>query len=485
MCGIFGLVRNQNAAHPERATAVISELGKCSVERGRDSSGLAYISPTATRDDTRVTSAVVRSKNSSLNGGVHVVKDTVPFNAFWDDKRDSKLSSVSAAIIGHTRAATQGSRHDLANTSPLAVGTVVGTHNGDIDADSVAEWVPARAKFFGGTDTESLYRAIDGVRSHRGKIRNILSSAEGRVALAWYDRKYPNRINLARGGLSPLVVAIDNENNLYWASSPEWFKKIEETFEGMVRFDNVFIIPEGTLITVTFDNGEPEIQQVRNFQPVVRSSDTMLSDSIIWRGWVESDMKIDHENQKHNVVPTRPRKVTTIGTGYLSTPPPIGGTTSPMSSLPRSPRVQNNGEDHPWYDVPAYDYPEDEYSYWGTGEEILIEGTSTTVDNAITQITQLEESGAGEESIEPAVQFLDEELGTMTDFQRERLRDTATRMVDSIFVGEEHLRIMNVEQFDKCKNEFKRAHTSLDMSDTNLIYVSLVLLTQFPSTFLD
>lgn len=306
MCGIFGIVRNESADHPERATAVLTELGKRSVSRGRDSAGVAFIPMVTTSSSVPATRTQANSRVTTLGGGVVVVKDTETFDNVWRDKRDIPFASSSTLMIGHTRAATQGSKSDRTNASPLAVGTLVGTHNGDIDDSTVRDWLSANDKnSFGGTDTETLYRAINSVKSHRGKVREILEAAHGRIALAWYDRRLPGRMYLARGGLSPLSIAYDREGNLYWASNPQWFREIDALFNGAIGFHSTFLVPEGRLITVRFSTGTPVIDDMREFIPTVRYTDTYLPDSIVWRDFDKADLKADQDAKVH-LVTARP-----------------------------------------------------------------------------------------------------------------------------------------------------------------------------------
>lgn len=307
MCGIFGLVRNLDAVHPERASAVLVELGKLSVSRGRDSAGLAFI-PTGDGPSTiyDATAANVRAQVADIQG-VIIAKDTKTFDEFWGtDERYMPLLAHSALVIGHTRAATQGNRGLKQNSSPLAVGTLIGTHNGDISAES-ALTRGKRALNVGDTDTESLYRAIDLVNSHRRKITDILTRVRGRAALAWYDRRYYSRLYLARAALSPLATARDAEGNFYWASNPDWFRTIDRKFDGAIGFTDIRIIREGTLLTISFASGQAVVEDVRVFEPTARWSDTLLPESIVWRDFTEQDKALDLA-QAHHAVTAAPKK---------------------------------------------------------------------------------------------------------------------------------------------------------------------------------
>lgn len=342
MCGIFGLVRNAGAPNPERATAVLVELGRHSVSRGRDSAGVAFIPRDATSAKDTTTRTQADSTHVRLQGGTVITKDTQTFHQAWDDERDVKFAAHSSVMIGHTRAATQGSKSDKTNTSPLAVGTLVGTHNGDIDANSVDSWRVGDRNSFGRTDTEALYRAINSVKSHRAKITSILTEAKGRIALAWYDRRTPGRMFLARGGLSPMSIAFDAEGNMYWASSPQWFRDIDEKFEGAIGFTDIFMVPEGNLMTVEFADGTPRIADRRIFTPTVRQSDTYLPDSIVWRGFNEDDKAMDKNSSSHKIAPEPVRR---YGSGWSSG----GGTTSKTTTVTTTSTTVGS-ENYDWVD---------------------------------------------------------------------------------------------------------------------------------------
>lgn len=303
MCAIFGLIRNQSAPNPERATAALIDLGRLAVSRGSDSAGLAFIPPQVSGSRVPLRKDAQRSEEVATHEGIVIKKSVGTFNEMWDDATLTPLAAASGVVIGHTRAATQGRTSDLANVSPMPVGTLIGTHNGDIAKSSVSRWV--RGGVVGGTDTEHLYRAIDSVSSHRKKITEILEAAEGRIALAWLDRRLPNRVYLARGGLSPLTIAFDRAGNLYWASGSSWFRQIDEKYDGAFGFEQVFMVPEGSLITVDTATGKPVISDMRTFTPTVRSSDKApFRDSITWRGVDPEDAEKDRAMSRHRVAKT-------------------------------------------------------------------------------------------------------------------------------------------------------------------------------------
>ena len=304
MCGIFGLVRHEGAAHPERATAVFVELGRLSVERGKDAAGFAVANRPDVKSPLVSVARVEADARRVTVGHVTVVKDTVSFDELWDDGEHLGLVHGHRVVLGHTRWATQGKRDQLTNTSPMMVESVVGTHNGDVDVRSV----PGHHQFgplFGSTDTEVLYRALSFNRGDRRKMTDVLRRVEGRAALAWLDRGRVDRVYLARAALSPLTVAWDREGNFYWASNPRWFRDIDVKFHGMLGFHDITIVQEGTLLTVSLDETAPVVVDRRSFTPSCRVSDARLSDLVVWRGFEAMDVASDKGQLVHKVAPVR------------------------------------------------------------------------------------------------------------------------------------------------------------------------------------
>lgn len=302
MCGIFGMVRNIEALHYERASAALVELGRHAVERGKDSSGLAFIPrPDQAASTVYLASEFNMKARVADLDGVVIAKDTKPFGEFWDDETYLPALTASAAVIGHTRWATQGNKSKLENASPLAIDYLVGTHNGDVDVDSVHEHAKHRKAMVGGTDTEYLYRSVASKNSHRKKITDVLKGLKGRAALAWIDRTVTDRLYLARAALSPLSIAFDAEGNMYWASNPDWFRQIDEKFDNTIGFHSISLVNEGSLLTINFSSGAPQVEDLRKFTPTARFSDEMMSDAVVWRGFIKEDSEADKAGANHLV----------------------------------------------------------------------------------------------------------------------------------------------------------------------------------------
>lgn len=302
MCGIFGLARANTDHQNDLAVEVFSRLGHLSMERGTDSSGFAVTAADPqSADHFPATGATTAARNATL-GQTVIAKDCLPFDKFWDHNSYAPLVAEATVAIGHTRAATQGNKADLRNASPLAVGTLVGTHNGDVTLSTIKgeRSLPLR---HGGTDTERLYQAIHRDRLDRRKVKDVLTTVEGRVALAWIDRAMPGRLYLARAALSPLSIAFDRAGNLWWASNPNWFRIIDKDMGGAVGFTGITMVTEGTMLTVDVTGDVPVVTNRHVFTPVSRARDERIADAFVWRYFTPEDEKADKAQRVRTVAP--------------------------------------------------------------------------------------------------------------------------------------------------------------------------------------
>jgi glutamine phosphoribosylpyrophosphate amidotransferase len=279
MCGLFGLLRCPGAEHRERASAAFVMLGVLAEERGTDAAGVALLR--ARTGAAPVPAGAGRFCDVRF-GGVRVVKARGRFSRLWRLALDRDLDRAAVAI-GHTRWATQGGR-GLAAASPLLAGTLIGTHNGDVDA------VALRALFGlrpgpGGTDSEAIFQALAGAEDSAGQV-SVLAAMRGRAALAWADRAQPRRVWLARTALSPLAAGLDADGNLWWASNPQWLRDTQR--ETGIRLTQLKMLAEGTYAVLTAGGGRVRAADTRWFVPVARPSD-VRSQAPAWRGFTASD----------------------------------------------------------------------------------------------------------------------------------------------------------------------------------------------------
>ncbi|TDD74071.1 hypothetical protein E1293_30095 [Actinomadura darangshiensis] len=292
------MLRSPFADDPGRASDVFVTLGALAEERGTDSAGLALLG------------GWPGLAGPEAGGGCRVVKGRGRFSGIWRPEFLPELDRAPVAL-GHTRWATQGSPVEADNASPMVVpgtaafpGTpsagVVATHNGDVDAAGL------RSRFAlppasGATDSEPVFQLLAGCRT-TSDITGVLESVVGRVALAWVDRARPTQVHLARGALSPLTVAVDTDQNIYWASNPRWFREVER--HTRVRFASVVLLREGTYLKVGMERRPgrrdlPDVLTTADFVPTARDTDL---DPRVWTGFTAADADRDRAGLLHRVV---------------------------------------------------------------------------------------------------------------------------------------------------------------------------------------
>jgi glutamine---fructose-6-phosphate transaminase (isomerizing) len=318
MCGIFGMVRSADDADPAWASSVFVGLGHLAEERGRDAAGFALVGDgseplrqdepsqrpevardTGPRDPTTAPRDPIHRRDVRL-GRCRVVKDTRRWASVWQPEFPQALDRAQAAF-GHTRHPSQGTAGRLANTSPLVVGEgLIGVHNGDVDAQALRESLPAALPpSSGDTDSEVLLLALDRVRGDLTAACDVLETAHGLAALAWVDRQAPDLVHLARAALCPLAIARDARGNLYWASSPAWFRRLDERTGGRLGFE-VERIREGTLLAIAA-GATPSIGATRSFEPVARPGDGWRFPTI-WNGLDPADVEAFNAEARHRTV---------------------------------------------------------------------------------------------------------------------------------------------------------------------------------------
>lgn len=279
MCGIFGISKAPGNSEPVRSyLGVLFALGVMSEERGRDSAGIAAF-------------------GSDFDSAC-VAKNTVPFRELKLDNvaADLKKSSV---VIGHTRYATQGSAGDVKNASPLLLKDICGTHNGDIIKSSVPNHTEHAKAAISGTDTEVLYRELEKYTPGSEKFLKALEKATGRIALAFVSRKIPNALVLVRGSISPLAYAYTQNGSLVYGSNPNWFRKIERDTNGEIKFSNITLVPEGSVLI--FSSITNKLVATYSFVPRCRETDLFYVNSSAYKNFIETD-KMAFRNLSYHIL---------------------------------------------------------------------------------------------------------------------------------------------------------------------------------------
>jgi glucosamine--fructose-6-phosphate aminotransferase (isomerizing) len=300
MCGIFGIARTGSQSEPARArdAMIMTMLGVLSEERGKDASGIAFVNVAqSSKTATAPSLEDAKSPYLEIDNSV-IVKDTKPF-------RELPLADMSALLVsapvmlGHTRWATQGAADELQNASPLLAGSLIGTHNGDVEVTSIPEHARHTKVANGATDTELLYLAMNDARKDRSELTKVFRGIKGRAALAFVDRTRADRLYLARTTLSPLAYAYTADGSFVYASNPNWFRQIEKETKGQISFHDITLVPEGHLLTVDTETGD--IEDIRRFTPTCRESDVLLINSAVYRCFTAEDKAADRAIARHKV----------------------------------------------------------------------------------------------------------------------------------------------------------------------------------------
>jgi glucosamine--fructose-6-phosphate aminotransferase (isomerizing) len=281
MCGLFGTIRPHQYPQDLRtiaATALI-DLGYLAEERGVDSAGIATLHS--------------RALSPLPHTGPAVREHTL---GRWRIRTTDNLRTARL-VLGHTRWATQGAA-TLDNASPLNVGDIIGTHNGDVTA-------PTRN---GSTDSAWLFDQLDHPPTITATAA-VLTSLRGRAALAWTRRSRPDLVFLARTALSPLATATDRAGALWWASNPEWLRELDNLHD--LELSNPVPMFEGTLIVLRADRDEVTLTAHRRVTATSRPRDERLAHSAAWRGFTITDRRNELNHRNHHVQSTYPDRADT------------------------------------------------------------------------------------------------------------------------------------------------------------------------------
>lgn len=281
MCGLFGVVLPHHYPHTVRTDRCLQQLGLRAEERGCDAAGIAV---------------------QTSSGRWAVRKTFGPFRELiHTPPRWRQLMSQSKVALGHTRWATQGGR-SLAQASPLAAASLLCTHNGDVDPATIPLW--AMQLDVAATDSHHLFRAIadaDGWRQgHTDRLVQILAGVHGPAALVWTDTAgSDHRVWLARGGLSPLAVGLDQHGGLWWASNPAWLREMAD-HAGLQM--TVTLLPEGSLWVLVPHQQHVTRTKIAEFTPTVRCGDETIARHTVWRGFTVADRTQDETLLQHHTV---------------------------------------------------------------------------------------------------------------------------------------------------------------------------------------
>lgn len=322
MCGLFGGICVSTDHETTLVAAVVTAMGKHSEERGRDSAGLAIAQPRTATDDTCDHTEPTTQHTTEAATTIDNVVTLRGFGRFHTlPTHTLPTPEVGAVLLGHTRAASQGDVHEYANTSPLHIGAITGTHNGDVSAASVPLTQKARTHITGDTDSAAVFAALHAAANDRRKMTQAFRKIRGRGAYAFIDRRSPHRLYLVRTAFTPLCFTYDQHGNFYYASNPDWFRRVQNSNPD-VLFQDPTLLPEGMLLTIDTRTGEPI--DARRFTPTCRPKDESIGEMTAYRGFTAQDKALDKTLRRHKVsqkLPDWPQPATVSLSRVASTPP--------------------------------------------------------------------------------------------------------------------------------------------------------------------
>lgn len=292
MCGIFGTIRPQRYRLRHPATEALLTVGEFAEERGTDSSGLAIFDghgkPASRRHSTAA--PLVDLVDGRWRQVLSQTRFGADLHAWPRVTTDVRRASI---VLGHTRWATQGDV-SLRNASPVRIGAIIGTHNGDVATPD--GWPIDR------TDTAYLYRQL-GKASNASQITAVLAGLRGRAALAWARIDQPGHVHLARTALSPLWLAQDAGRAIWWASNPEWLREVG-AFYGL-GLGRAVPLHEGSYRVLRSARDEVRGVEGASFVATSRRSDERIASYAAWRGFSDRDVAAELRIVDHDVETAR------------------------------------------------------------------------------------------------------------------------------------------------------------------------------------
>ncbi|MFC7730212.1 hypothetical protein [Actinomadura keratinilytica] len=257
MCGLFGVLRSPAAEDPGAVSDALVILGTLAEERGRGTAGIALFTGRA------VTSAAAPAGTRDARGcdlsydGCRVVTGRAAFSRVWRPEL-LPLLDVAPLVLGCTGRTAPEPPDGRRDAGPLVV---PGAGAGVVGACD------------GGAPAERVLRLLaDRPRGAAATAETLGAALPGRAALAWVDRARPDRVHLARAARRPLAVAVDTEQNLYWASDPRWLRTVRR--HTRVRFATAVMLREGTYLRAGLGgpDGRPHVLGSAGFTPAARGA---------------------------------------------------------------------------------------------------------------------------------------------------------------------------------------------------------------------
>ena len=222
MCGIFGLVKNENSNISDNDTLeVINKLFIFSQTRGSEAAGIAI--NTGRSIDIYKKAGSPREFVKSLEYK-NLFKNSI--KTYIENKKNS-TSTDSLSIIGHSRLVTNGYQSENKNNQPVLVPGCVGIHNGIITNHSELWNENKDLKKETDLDTEIflkiLKRKLDNGTNLKKSLKEIYSQITGTASIAMFFEEYSNLLLSTNTG--SLFYLNNKKNSLFIFASERFILK--------------------------------------------------------------------------------------------------------------------------------------------------------------------------------------------------------------------------------------------------------------------
>ena len=222
MCGIFGLVKNENSNISDIDTLeVINKLFIFSQTRGSEAAGIAI--NTGRSIDIYKKAGSPREFVNSLEYK-NLFKNSI--KTYIENKKNS-TSTDSLSIIGHSRLVTNGYQSENKNNQPVLIPGCVGIHNGIITNHSELWNENKDLKKETDLDTEIFLKILksklDNGTNLKKSLKEIYSQITGTASIAMFFEEYSNLLLSTNTG--SLFYLNNKKNSLFIFASERFILK--------------------------------------------------------------------------------------------------------------------------------------------------------------------------------------------------------------------------------------------------------------------
>ena len=266
MCGIAGMILAEQTRTEKELESIrtdFSTLIAATQSRGRDATGAFVVNRSGVKF---LKMALTASK---------MVK-TPDWWALMDAIGDDTI-----AVIGHTRAATQGSPSVKGNNHPIEIGRIIGVHNGIIINDEeIRESCPWDAEIE--VDSAAIFALLNSTPKPltTETIGESLEDLVGDFAIVALDMRRPNSVFIARDDGRPLFYGRDASLGVLWLSSTE--RLMATVFDGIATS-----LPAYTVARLTRKHAAGKSIKVEGFGGSIEDLEDSYARQPMWRGTLE------------------------------------------------------------------------------------------------------------------------------------------------------------------------------------------------------